>query len=543
MSRNIAITLDCTLRDGGYYNDWDFEPELVQAYLQAMAALKVDYIEIGLRSLINKGFKGGFAYSTDAFLNSLPIPEGLADKIGVMVNASELVDSPEQQLQALNQLFAPKVQSPVTLVRIACHVHEFAKALPAAIWLKEQGYLVGFNLMQVADRSDDEIVALATLASNYPIDALYFADSMGSLNPEQVKHIVGLMRRAWQGDLGIHTHDNMNQALANSVAAVESGVTWVDSTVTGMGRGPGNVQTEYLAIALAPYRTQDANITKLLELVKTHFKPMQARCGWGTNPYYYLSGMYGIHPTYIQEMLADTRYSEADMLAVIDYLKVNGGKKFSEHTLDNARSFYTSDPKGSWSPSDVFAGKEVLLIGAGKGASNHKAAIEAYVNKHQPIVLALNTQSPISEALIQLRVACHPIRLLSDGATLAKLTQPLITPASMLPAQVIASLADHPLLDFGIHIQPNQLIEGDTSCTVPNALVLSYALAVIMSGKARRVLLAGFDGYGADDPRRAEIDEIFTLYFNNPKHSPLLSITPTHFDIPTVSVYALEKLT
>ena len=64
-------TLDCTLRDGGYYNDWDFEPELVQDYLLAMDALHVDFVEIGFRSLKNDGFKGGGAYSTDAFLNSL----------------------------------------------------------------------------------------------------------------------------------------------------------------------------------------------------------------------------------------------------------------------------------------------------------------------------------------------------------------------------------------------------------------------------------------------------------------------------------------
>jgi 4-hydroxy 2-oxovalerate aldolase len=69
--------IDCTLRDGGYYNDWDFEPELVQDYLLAMDALQIDFVEIGFRSLKNDGFKGGCAFSTDAFLSSLAIPPGL----------------------------------------------------------------------------------------------------------------------------------------------------------------------------------------------------------------------------------------------------------------------------------------------------------------------------------------------------------------------------------------------------------------------------------------------------------------------------------
>lgn len=531
--------LDCTLRDGGYYNNWDFEPDLVQDYLQAMAALKVDFIEIGLRSLKNTGFKGGFAYSTDAFLNSLAMPAELSDKIGVMVNASELVQSPEHQLETLQTLFTPKSQSPVSLVRIACHVHEFADALPASHWLKEQGYMVGFNLMQIADRSDDEIISLAQRASEYPIDALYFADSMGSLNPAQVKHIVGLIRQAWSGEIGIHTHDNMNQALANSMAAVEAGGTWLDSTVTGMGRGPGNVQTEYLALALAPYRQQQGNITKLLEVVRKHLKPMQEHYGWGTNPYYYLAGQYGIHPTYIQHMLADNRFTEEDILAVIEHLKVEGGKSFSLNTLDAARHFYSGEPRGSWQPQTRFKNQDVLLLGTGPGVAKHRPAIENYIQQHQPIVLALNTQSAIAQELIDLRVACHPIRLLADCDAHVQLPQPLITPASMLPQDVLDSLNGKELLDFGLKVQCDTFEVSDYYCVIPDSLVLSYALAVLTAGHAKRILLAGFDGYSADDPRQKEVDHVFSLFFANPSHSPILSITPTRYEIPTVSVYAL----
>jgi 4-hydroxy 2-oxovalerate aldolase len=86
------ISLDCTLRDGGYYNNWDFEPRLVQDYLNAMDSLQIDFVEIGFRTLKNDSFKGGFAYSTDTFLNNLNIPSGLNDKIGVMINGSEIVN-------------------------------------------------------------------------------------------------------------------------------------------------------------------------------------------------------------------------------------------------------------------------------------------------------------------------------------------------------------------------------------------------------------------------------------------------------------------
>ena len=177
--------LDCTLRDGGYYNDWDFNPDLVADYLEAMAALKVDFVEVGLRSIKNEGFKGECAFSTDSFIDNLTIPIELTDKIGVMINGSELTskttdslsfeDQEAAQVTTLEKLFKHKSLSRVSLVRVACHVHEFEACLPVSKWLHGQGYLVGFNLMQIADRTKEEITELAQKASSFPIDILYFA--------------------------------------------------------------------------------------------------------------------------------------------------------------------------------------------------------------------------------------------------------------------------------------------------------------------------------------------------------------------------------
>ena len=82
--------LDCTLRDGGYYNAWDFDVDLVESYLQAMDALDVDYVELGFRFIGADGFKGALAYSTDAYIRELHVPEGL--RLGVMLNASDVVN-------------------------------------------------------------------------------------------------------------------------------------------------------------------------------------------------------------------------------------------------------------------------------------------------------------------------------------------------------------------------------------------------------------------------------------------------------------------
>lgn len=535
--RRKMVILDCTLRDGGYYNNWNFTAELVTDYLKAMQAAQVDVVELGLRSLINKGFKGASAFTTEEYLASLDIPPGLS--VAVMVNATELVGE-GSQYEVLAALFpVPASESKVDVVRIACHVHEFKDALPASVWLKERGFTVGFNLMQVADRGRDEIEALAQEASKYPLDVLYFADSMGSMTPADTLHILEAFRAHWSGPMGIHTHDNKGLALQNTLAAYNEGVEWLDATVTGMGRGPGNARTEELVIEAADIRNAAVNLVPLMTLIRQFFQPLKAECGWGSNPYYYLSGKYGIHPTYIQEMLSDSRYSEEDVLAVIEHLRVEGGKKFSLNTLDAARHFYHGEPTGAWSPKERFAGRDVLLLGTGPGVARHREALERYIRGHQPLVLALNTQSAIDAELIDLRVACHPVRLLADCGAHTRLPQPLITPYSMLPADVRDSLGGKEVLDFGLNVEAECFEFAETHCTTPTSLVMAYAFAVAASGRARTLYLAGFDGYPGEDPRNIEMNRVVQQFQDANGALPLIAITPSRYNVVKQSLYGM----
>lgn len=531
------VFLDCTLRDGGYYNSWDFNSDLVSKYLAAVSDAGVNVVELGFRTLRKEGFKGPSAFTTDDYLRSLNIPASLT--VGVMVNGKELVAG-EYQSEALARLFPVAAEdSPVSLVRIACHLHEFEATLPAAEWLNERGYQVGFNLMQVSDCTEDQVRELARLANAYPLDVLYFADSMGSMRVGQAAQIIQWFRSEWVGAMGIHAHDNLGLALSNTLRALDEGVTWVDSTVCGMGRGPGNTRTEELSIEVAERRGKEANLVPLMALLREYFKPMQTRFGWGTNPYYYLAGKYGIHPTYIQEMLSDSRYSEEDVLAVIEHLRVEGGKKFSLNTLDAARDFYRGEPKGQWSPGELFVGRDVLLLGAGESVARHRNALERYIRGSKPLVLALNTQSAIDAELIDLRVACHPVRLLADCEAHTKLPQPLITPYSMLPAGVRGSLACKDVLDFGLQVKADTFAFDAKHCTLPTSLVVGYALAVATSGHANRILMAGFDGYGADDPRSREMQQLLDQYQAAEGALQMTAITSTRYGLHCESVYGL----
>ena len=137
------------------------------------------------------------------------------------------------------------------------------------------------------------------------------------MNSEKGQNVIELLRTHGKGALGIHAHDNTGLGLSNTVYALNRGISWVDSTVTGMGRGAGNVKTELLAIEISQLRDSSCNMKPIMSLIKNSFKPMKEKYGWGTNPFYYLSGLNSVHPTYVQELMADSRYNEKDIICLL----------------------------------------------------------------------------------------------------------------------------------------------------------------------------------------------------------------------------------
>jgi len=537
MQQKKIIHLDCTFRDGGYYTKWDFPKDLIEDYLVAVKSAGIDVAELGFRFWSNNDFKGACAYTTDEFLETLNIPDGLT--IGFMINAADIIVNEKLDLERLEKL-VPRFakDSPADLVRIASHVHEFEPTLEACKWLKEKGYMTSANIMQISEYSRQKIEDLTSKASQYPLDVLYFADSLGNIKPEDVTEIVKSLRKHWTGQIGIHAHDSLLMALANSMQALAEGVDWVDTTITGMGRGPGNLRTEEFILETVKIKKQSYNLLPLLKLIRTIFNPLKAEYGWGTNPFYYMAGQYSIHPTYIQEMLKDSQYDEEDILSVINHLKNTNGAKFDFNTLNTSKNFYSGPPRGSWLPSKMLKDKTVLLLGVGKSVEQHKNAIETYIKREKPIVLALNTLKHIAPELVDYRVACHPVRLPADANKHLELPQPLITPLSMLPETLQTVLDTKEVCDFGIKIQPERFEFNETSCIAPSSNVLAYALSVIYSGQAKEILLAGFDGYSIGSARNDEMNKIFHL-FKKAADISLYSVTPSVYKIPQKSIYAL----
>lgn len=528
MKKNKLNILDCTLRDGGYYNNWYFEKDLINEYLKVMDIIKVDYVEIGFRFIDKVRTKGPTAYSEESFLNSLKIPKGL--KIGVMVNAADFLNQ-KNIIDLAKETFVPKKKSKISLVRIACHHYEIKKIIPLVNWLHKSGYKVGVNVMQIPELSIREINSTVLQVKKSKTDILYFADSLGSLDSNKTKNIIKTIKANWKGSTGIHTHDNMGKALENSIAAINNSVNWIDCTVTGMGRGPGNTKTEYLIQELKRKNKKSENLVHLLNLIKKYFEPLKEKYKWGSNPFYYFAGLNSIHPSFVQGMLSDDIFEPEDIYSNLNYLSTVGGKKFSNELITLGKNFYKDVKKGTWRPIDLIKNKNVLIIGPCKSTSIYKKKIIKFIEKYKPIVFALNLTNQIPKKYIDANIVCHPLRLLSDIDKYKKFNNYLITPFSSFSKNIKSKIHAKNILDFGLQVKNKRFKFESNYAVLPNSLAISYALGVCTSGESKGIFLAGLDGYTENSPRKFEMDELFQRYKLEKASKKICTLTPSTYKV------------
>jgi 4-hydroxy 2-oxovalerate aldolase len=175
------------------------------------------------------------------------------------------------------------------------------------------------------------------------------------LNPSDIGPIASALAEGFQGPIGCHLHDNRALAMANTLAAIDAGVTWVDGTIRGMGRGPGNARTEYLAVELTRRGLIDVDLTPLIPVVEEDFAALHREFEWGTNLHYMLSGTHGVHPTYVQRMIADPRFSPSQITDTIERLGAQGGSNFRSRSsgrrhlrgVDGVRTDLGTHPTGA----------------------------------------------------------------------------------------------------------------------------------------------------------------------------------------------------
>lgn len=531
---NICL-LDCTLRDGGYYNNWDFDIHLVQKYLQTMSEIPVNYVEIGFRFFNKSEYYGPYAYSTDDFIKKLDVPKTL--KIGVMLNLKDIISSPYSIQETLDLLFVDSSQSPVDLVRVAANFADLLKAKDTLKILKEKGYEVGLNIMQVNSAPKEYLKeAIYVIEGWKSVDVLYFADSLGNMQTEDISDVYTILKDNWTGPIGIHAHNNMGQADQNSLFASKLGVDWIDATVSGMGRGAGNTRLENMLVNLNYTENTDYSVSTLLKLAIDNFGPLKSQYKWGENVFYYMSALYNIHPTYVQEMEIRGGYTSANKYKVLQSL-IKDGLQYSKHKLKNALMQDAITCEGEWDSTDWSEGRDVLLIGSGPSTKKVKEEIKSFIERKKPIVISINYTDIIDESYIDIYACCHLTKIITQIDDLKNTSKKIMLPLNALPDNIIHEFKNKDTLNYGMKISEDKLEIDKSHTTIPYPLTFAYIVSSILNTKTTNIYLVGFNGYDINDHRNEEMEKIIELFkkMNNTKR--FISLTPTIYNFEKDSIY------
>ena len=534
--------IDCTLRDGGYYNNWQFSRSEIQNYINEISKSGIKFIEIGFLFLPIDKKKGLTANCDNNFFKNFSFPKNI--KFGIMINASDLINyiNKNEETKKINTLKKLKNKN-LSFIRIACHFNEVFKIEKYIKILKKNKNINLFvNIMQISEINSKSIYKICDYSKNF-FKCLYIADSLGSLKKNQIKNIVNKFKKNWPHDLGIHAHDNQSLALENTLYANKLGLNWLDCTVTGMGRGPGNTKTEELTrFFIKKDKVKNHAIKKLFFT----FMKLKKKYKWGTNYYYRLSGKYKIHPTYIQTMLSDKRYKKNDYMNAIKYLKNKTAKTFNPFTLMSAFKIYEFDKNLKiTNKSNVFNGKnykQALILGPGKSTEKIRPQLVDKIRHSNILVVCLNKTKIINDKLIDIRVFCHPINILSNLNYFRTVKNTLLIPYSCLSKNIRNYFDKNLILDYGIKIKKLTKVNKNY-IAIKSPLALIYAVGFLISKNIKQIYLAGFDGYSKDDPNQDMSFEMIKFLKKQylKKNINFSSLTPTKLNVKRININQIRS--
>jgi len=521
--------LDCTLRDGGYYTKWDFEPEFIAQYIDGMCASGVAYIEVGYRTPPEGQavYQGEYFFLTQPTLSRLAdlleegkAKHGHAPKVAIMLDAKRC--TPE-----IVPCLLAGCSDIVSVVRMAVAPTKLDHALDLARAIKREGYDVAMNLMYISRHFEDRGLVDSLVASRDVVDVVNLVDSYGSCLPSKIGSCMKMWREAFPRGCGIllgyHGHNNISLALANALAAIENGAELIDATVTGMGRGAGNLQTE---LALVHRGFRDWSI---MGPVVEALEKMRQVCGWGVQLPYMLSGHADIPQADVMSLLSRKRFKHSVIMHVLD-----GEEQVSRVTY----------PKMADVKSLTQNFKGAIIVGGGRTAIHHAASVYhfAKTNKLAIIHSCLKTSRSYranagGEDVTQiLCISCQKPQVEQyspeDHTSIsyaAVCTSPRI--ASRIPDDLQSCLRE---------------VEPVTYTDEPHMLVrdtpFGLALGVVCVLEVPTLYLVGFDGYTMATKAQLEImkeaRDLCTSFQRSYPSVSVHSLTPTHLDIPTRGLYS-----
>lgn len=294
--------LDATIRDGGLVNDFYFTDDFIKNLYKANVKAGVDYMEFGYRAdkeMFDVDQFGKWKFATDEHIREIVGDNDTDLKLSIMADVG--------RCDYKNDIHE-RSDSPVDLIRVATYVN----TMPAAIAMIEdanrKGYETTCNIMAISNAKESDIEKALEMLGKSCVDGIYIVDSFGSLFPEQIRRISDQYMEIadkYGKYIGMHAHNNQQLAFANTIEACTFGVSYLDATMSGMGRGAGNC---YMELLLGFLRNPKYSLNPVLKFIENRILPLKkSGVVWGCDVQYMLTGQQNQHPRTAIAFTADKR--------------------------------------------------------------------------------------------------------------------------------------------------------------------------------------------------------------------------------------------
>lgn len=387
---NVKL-LDCTLRDGGYANDWRFCHSNIVSIFERLVDSGVDIIEIGFLD-DRRPFDIDRSIMPDT-ASVERILGGLDRKNAMVVGMIDYGTCAIENIQPCEVSFLDGI-------RVIFKKHLMKEALEYCAKLKELGYKVFAQLVSITSYSEEDLLELVTIVNEVKPYAVSMVDTYGLLNAKELLKIYRVLDENVNSEIqiGFHAHNNFQLAYANSLAFLEQETKHdivVDGTLYGMGKSAGNAPLELLAMSLNKEYGKGYKINPMLEAIGESIMNFYASTPWGYKTFFYLCGLNQCHPNYLSFFEEKNNFSAAK----INYLlsKIETEEKKLLYDRDVAQKIYDeymanegSDEKSKKRFVDEINKRALLLIGPGKNIKLQREKVETFIEENKPYIVSIN---------------------------------------------------------------------------------------------------------------------------------------------------------
>ena len=527
---NEVQLLDCTVRDGGYINDWEFGHNRLISIFERLVDAGVDVIEIGFID-DRRPFDINRSIAPDTA--SMRRLWGLAKKRPPMVVG--MIDYGTCKIENIE----PANEAFLDGIRVIFKKQRMHDAMAYCGQLKKIGYKVFAQMVSITAYEDDDLVEFCMLANEIKPYVVSMVDTYGLLLPDQLLHYADILDNILDYDirLGFHAHNNLQMGFANAITFLERKTRrdiLVDGTLYGMGKSAGNAPLELLAMRLNERYGKKYAITPILEAIEESILPIYIKSPWGYQKFFYMVAKEECHPNYLTFFKKQDNLSQTDLDILLSRIEPKEKKLLYDETL--AKQLYNDYVNEKYNDNVIyqrmkheFSDQSIMLIGPGKNIILQRERVNHYLVQNNPLRIAIN-HIPKEIGIDYL--------FLTKGSRYEEMTECLHEKAVKVIATSNITAKNN---EFEYVVNRKPLLETQGLFEDNSFLML---LRVLKRAGVKSIVCAGLDGYSsyednyADPSMEYDFVKKTAVYFNRQvQHALFHEFKDMHIEFITYSHY------